>query len=111
MKRDVQLYLRDMWESMMLLEDYIAGLSRDTFMSDRQLQDSVIRRLEVIGEAARNVDDEYRRNHPAIPWREIAGFRDVLIHGYFGVKLDRVWDVVKKDLPELKKNLEPLLSD
>jgi len=109
--RDVQLYLHEIAQSIQSIERYLAGRPREEFLRDGQLQDSVIRRLEVIGEAARQVDDVFRQKHPEIPWRRMAGFRDVLVHGYFGVKLDRVWDVIEKDLPELEKNIQPLLTD
>jgi uncharacterized protein with HEPN domain len=109
--RDVQLYLHEIAECIELIERYLTGQTREEFLRDGQLQDSVIRRLELIGEAARQIEDDFRQKHPEIPWRRMAGFRDVLVHGYFGVKLDRVWDVIEKDLPELKKNIQPLLTD
>ena len=64
-----------------------------------------MRCLEVIGEATKNIPNSFRKKYPEIPWKKIAGFRDVLIHEYFGVKIDRVWNVIKKDLPDLKKKI------
>jgi hypothetical protein len=61
-----------------------------------------VRRLEIIGEAAKNIDDSFRDKYPQIPWKKIAGMRDIIVHEYFGVRLDRVWDVVRKDMPDLK---------
>ena len=64
-----------------------------------------MRRLEIIGEAAKNIDDNFRDKYPQIPWKKIAGMRDIIAHEYFGVRLDRVWDVVRKDLPDLKEKI------
>jgi len=73
------------------------------------LQDSIIRRLEVIGEAVRQVPEEFKKEHPDIPWRDIGDFRNVLVHEYFGLKIDRVWNVIHKDLPKLKERISQLL--
>jgi uncharacterized protein with HEPN domain len=108
--RDVRLYLQDILDSIEIVESYVRGVPREEFFANQQLQDSAIRRLEIIGEAARHVDDDFRAAHPEIPWREVAGFRDVLIHGYFGIKLHRVWDVIQQDLPALKRSIESLLT-
>lgn len=82
-------------------KEYTKPVSKGRFMENRQLQDAVIRRLETIGEAVKHSPDSVRANYPKVPWREIAGMRDVLIHEYFQVKLLRVWQVVKHDLPGL----------
>jgi uncharacterized protein with HEPN domain len=105
MKRNIKLYLQDIWESILAIEEYTQNLSEDEFYSNRQVQDAVVRRLEIIGETVKNIDDDFRNKYPQIPWKKIAGMRDIITHEYFGVKLDRVWDVVKKDLPDLKKKI------
>ncbi|HAG50696.1 MAG: hypothetical protein A2X87_01085 [Deltaproteobacteria bacterium GWC2_42_51] len=105
MKRDIKLYLHDIRESILAIEDYIGALTEDDFYKSRQVQDAVLRRLEVIGEAVKNIDDHFRNRYPDIPWKKIAGMRDVVIHEYFGVSLKRVWNVVKKDLPDLKQKI------
>lgn len=105
MTRNVQVYVADILESIQKIEQYTKGISRDDFMANTQAQDAVLRRLEIIGEAVKGIGDEVRSKYPAIPWKEIAGLRDVLIHGYFEVKLPRVWKVIEQDLPELKKKL------
>jgi uncharacterized protein with HEPN domain len=87
-----------------------AAPGRDAFMSERMRQDAVIRRLEIIGEAVKQLSDEPRDRHPEIPWRRIAGMRDRLVHGYFGVDLSLVWGVVERDLPPLTAAIEDLLS-
>jgi len=70
-----------------------------------------LRRLEIIGEAVKNIPDDFRAKYPDIPWRQIAGMRDILIHAYFGVELRRVWKVVKEDLPELKLKILKILDE
>ena len=105
MKRNMKLYLQDIWESISAIEEYAQLLSEDEFYSNRLVQDAIVRRLEIIGEAAKNIDDNFRDRYPQIPWKKIAGMRDVIAHEYFGVRLDRVWDVVRKDLPDLKEKI------
>ena len=105
MKRNIKLYLQDIWESTLAIEEYTQNLAEDEFYSNRQVQDAIIRRLEIIGEAVKNVDDDFRNKYPQIPWKKIAGMRDIIAHEYFGVKLERVWDVVRKDLPHIKQHM------
>ncbi len=111
MTRDVRVYVADILESIGKIEQYTKGIDRDDFMANTQVQNAVLRRLEIIGEAVKGIGEEVRSKYPAIPWKEIAGLRDVLIHGYFGVKLERVWKVIEQDLPQLKMRLTPLYND
>jgi len=105
MKRNIKLYLQDIWEGILAIEEYTQNLAEDEFYSNRQVQDAIIRRLEIIGEAVKNIDDDFRNKYPQIPWKKIAGMRDIIAHEYFGVKLERVWDVVRKDLLHIKQQM------
>jgi uncharacterized protein with HEPN domain len=111
MRRDVQVCVADILESIGRIEQYTKGGSRDDFMANVQAQDAVLRRLEIIGEAVKRIGDDVRSKYPAIPWKEIAGMRDVLIHAYFGVKLEQVWKVIEEDLPPLKETLTLVYQD
>ncbi len=85
-------------------------MSREDFLKSVNIQDAVIGRLEIIGEAVKNIPQEFRDEYPDIPWRQIAGMGDVLIRGYFGVDLDLTWKVVKSDLPELERKVAGILK-
>jgi uncharacterized protein with HEPN domain len=81
------------------------------FLRDRKTQDAVIRNLEVVGEAVKNLSQQFRDQHPQVPWKRVAGMRDLLIHRYFGVKLETVWEVVTTELPGLRAAIEAMLAD
>jgi len=111
MKKDTKVFLGHILESIEHVEAYIHGLRKDDFLNSEQKQDAVIRRIEIIGEAARNIPASFRKKHNHIPWKKIAGMRDKLAHDYFGVSLNVAWDVAKSDLPKLKKDIEKLLDE
>ena len=105
MNKNISIYLQHIIESAELVAEYIKDKSQKDFLADIQLQDSVIRRIEIIGEAAKKIPDDFRKKYPDIPWRNIAGMRDIIVHEYFGIDLKLVWTVAKRDLPRLKKQL------
>lgn len=108
MTKDRRVYLAYILECTQKIERFTAE-GKDRFLRDDMVQDAVIRNLEIIGEAAKRIDDDYRVAYPDVPWRALAGLRDVLIHQYEGVDLGRVWTIVEKDLPPLKQAITELL--
>jgi len=105
MKKDINIFLEHTLESIYLIEEYIKDKSISEFLKLIQLQDSVIRRITIIGEAIKNIPDDFKETHPKIPWKPIIGMRDILIHQYFGIDLNLTWEVIEKDLPKLKKQI------
>ncbi len=105
MKREITLYLEDILDAISLIENYTQNISKSLFDNNTQLQDAVIRRLEIIGEATKHLPSAFREKYPQVPWNEIAGMRDVLTHAYLNVKIDRVWTVIKYDLHSLKREI------
>ncbi|MFH1110551.1 MAG: DUF86 domain-containing protein [Planctomycetota bacterium] len=108
MTKDSRVYLAHILERIDRIVRYTQG-GRDVFLADAMMQDAVVRNLEVIGEAAKRIPDDYRQLHPTIPWRSLAALRDVLIHQYEGVSLPEVWEVVEKHLPPVRAAFVTLL--
>jgi len=102
MPRDLRLYLDDILEAIHQIRSYMEGLDEEAFSTDRKTQDAVIRNLEVIGEAAGNLPDQFQKNAPEIDLRKIKGLRNILIHEYFGINLPIIWDVVQSKLGPLE---------
>ena len=104
MKKD-NAYLKDILDAISDIEMFIANINEAEFHKNKEKKYAVVRALEIIGEAAKNLSKELRAKHKEIPWKEIAGMRDKLIHGYFGIKWELVWETVKNKIPELKNQL------
>lgn len=104
-KRQLNVYLDDIIESIELVESFVAGILQPEFEANIEKQDAVIRRLAIIGEAIKNVPDDIRAKYPEVPWRDAAGLRDVVVHEYFGVSLEVIWAVAIKELPVLKEQV------
>jgi uncharacterized protein with HEPN domain len=111
MSRDYKARLEDIIEAAEAIRDFTAGQSRESLAADRKTRDAVIRNLEVIGEAVKKLTPEQRARHPGVEWSRIAGLRDILIHDYFGVDMDIVWDVVKTKLPLLSARVRQMLAE
>lgn len=111
MPRDYKVYLDDIVEAAARICDYTKGLDIEGLKNDRKTLDAVVRNLEVIGEATKSVPDEVRSRYPDIEWKRIAGLRDILIHQYFGVDVNIVWDVIKNKLPLFERQVKNILSE
>jgi uncharacterized protein with HEPN domain len=107
--KDDRVYLEHIRDALADIETYTSG-GRDAFFEQRIRQDATLRKLEVIGQAVKNLSDEAKSRQPHIPWKQIAGMRDKVIHDYFGVNLEIVWAVVEKDLPQLTNAIRDLLA-
>lgn len=107
-KRDADLLIEDMRVAIGRIERYTAGLDREAFLQDEKTVDAVVRNLEVRGVAARQMPSKFLGQHPEIPWPLIAGLRNRIVHDYFGLDLQIIWEIVSHDLPSLKVQLENL---
>ncbi len=108
--RDIKLYLKDILEAMETVEKFVKDMNFEQFKNNDLVSSAVIRKFEIIGEATRNIPQEIKKKYPDIPWKTMIGFRDKLIHFYFGIKYDIVWETIKSKLPELKEKIKKILE-
>jgi uncharacterized protein with HEPN domain len=109
--REWKLFLKDIEKSINKILNYTKGLNRQEFFGDDKTFDAVMRNLEIIGEAVKHFPDEIREQYKKIAWKKIAGLRDIVIHEYFGIDEDIIWDVVHNKIPELKPEIKTIIED
>ncbi len=111
MTNQPEVFLDHILTSINALEEYTTGVSENRFYTERKLQMAAIKELEIIGEAVRNLPPEFKEKYPSVPWKDIAGMRSFLIHEYFEIDLDLVWDTIQSKIPELKQDVEKIIKE
>jgi len=109
-KKDPLVFIKHIRDSINEIDSFTKNVSKEKFIEEKLIQNAVIRSIEVIGEAVKNLPEGFRRKYKEIPWNKIAGMRDKIIHHYFGVDLETIWKVVKEDIPQLKKQIHKILE-
>ena len=109
--RNYRLYLKDIFEAMVAAQAFVEGMSFDAFVGDDKTASAVVRKLEIIGEATKNVPEVIRQKSPQMPWRDMAGMRDRIIHAYFDVNYSIVWETVENRIPLLQPIIAQILKD
>jgi len=110
MNKDPSIFAKHILESIEKIESYAKNLTKEKLTKDTKIQDAIIRRIEVIGEAAKNLPNSFKGSHPEVEWGEIIRTRDKITHHYFGVDLNIVWDIIKRNLPALKRKIIAILK-
>ncbi|OGP23805.1 MAG: hypothetical protein A2X93_04830 [Deltaproteobacteria bacterium GWC2_56_8] len=109
MKREYKLYIRDIHDSIVKIDEFVAGMNYDKFSKDTKTSDAVVRRLEIIGEASKNVPRDVKLKYKTIPWADMSKMRDKIAHDYFGINLMIVWKVIREELPGLQSGIAEIL--
>jgi uncharacterized protein with HEPN domain len=109
MQRDFKIFLTDIFQAIERIEDYTKNLSFEDFCEKQLIQDGVVRNLEIIGEAVKHLPKEIQKKYPHVEWKKIAGLRDILIHAYFGIDREIVWDIITHKIPILKEQVQKIL--
>lgn len=111
MPRDYRVYADDIIGAIEKIQRFTVGLDRETFSQDEKTFDAVIRNLEVIGEAIKKIPEDVRMRYPLVEWKKIAGVRDILVHEYFGIDVEIVWDILQQKLSPLESQMRQILAD
>lgn len=111
MVRDYRLYIYEIWESILKIEEYTVHLKEEEFYKSELVQDAVSKRLEVIGESVKHLPEEFTQKYPQIPWRELAGLRDIIAHTYFKIDFKRIWINIKNDIPKIKYDFKLIMEE
>ncbi len=111
MKRDYKLFIKDIFDCIEKIEEFVGDTNFEEFVEDDKTNSAVVRKLEIIGEATKNIPKEIRQKYKEVPWSKMAKMRDKIIHFYFGVDYDIVWNVVKEKLPEIKPMIQKILKE
>ncbi|MDO9464762.1 MAG: DUF86 domain-containing protein [bacterium] len=109
--RKIELYLKDILKALEDITEFVGNMTFEEFIADDKTSSAVFRKLEVIGEAAKGVPNDVRQKYPEVPWKEMAGMRDRLIHFYFGIDYELVWSTIKKRIPEIRPYIERIVCD
>ena len=110
MKKDRLVFITHILESINKIETYTKNLTKEKLTKDEKIQDAIIRRIEIIREAAKNLPDDFRNKYSEVEWSEIIRTRDKIVHHYFGVDLNIIWSIIKKEIPNLKKKIKSILE-
>ena len=111
MKKDDTVYLRHISDSINQITDYVLATTYQGFLTNRMLQDAVVRQLEIIGEASRNLSEDFQKQHSEVPWSQIIGMRNRIAHDYLNVDMEIVWDIIEHDLKLLEKQIGNILAE
>ena len=111
MKRNYRLFVRDILDCIEKIDELIGNMDLDRFIQDDKTKSAVVRKLEIIGEAAKNIPRQIRQNYRELPWTDMAGMRDKIAHFYFGIDHSIVWEVIKRRLPEMKPVIKKILME